>query len=76
MPIIKEQQNWDTEKIINMHTIIQTTMSDSSIYLMSCPEESFISRWMGYEVKIKEHMQRIRREAAKTEQKPQDGAEQ
>ena len=31
---------------------------------------------MGYEVKIKEHMQRIRREAAKTEQKPQDGAEQ
>ena len=31
---------------------------------------------MGYEVKIKEHMQRIRREAAKTEQKPQDGEEQ
>ena len=31
---------------------------------------------MGYEVKIKEHMQRIRREATKTEQKPQDGAEQ
>mgnify|MGYP002691313491 CR=1 FL=1 len=31
---------------------------------------------MGYEVKIKEHMQRIRREAAKAEQKPQDGAEQ
>ena len=31
---------------------------------------------MGYEVKIKEHMQRIRREAAKTEQELQDGAEQ
>ena len=31
---------------------------------------------MGYEVKIKEHMQRIRREAAKAEQKPQDGEEQ
>ena len=31
---------------------------------------------MGYEVKIKAHMQRIRRDAAKTEQKPQDGEEQ
>ena len=31
---------------------------------------------MGYEVKIKEHMQRIRREAAETEQKRQNGAEQ
>lgn len=46
----KEQQNWDTEKIINMHTIIQTTMSDSSIYLMSCPEESFISQ-VGWDMK-------------------------
>ena len=50
MLIIKEQQNWDTEKIINMHTIIQTTMSDSSIYLMSCPEESFISP-VGWDMK-------------------------
>ena len=50
MPNRMEQQNWDTERIINMHTIIQTTMSDSSIYLMSCPEESFISQ-VGWDMK-------------------------
>ena len=36
-----------------------------------------VMKKMGFSLQeIKEHMQRIRREAAKTEQKPQDGEEQ